>query len=397
VELVNPGTLGADGGNVKVQSHRWEPASGWDAPLPVARPGPDDTLVLAFGSPKLDSRTACALHELHAAFPTAVITGCSTAGAIHDDEVCDGGLAVTVTTFDATKVACVAVPVHEASHSYETGTAIVTRLRDDLPGVSGILVLSEGIGVNGSRLVDGMTDAGGPGVAVSGGLAADDDRFEETWVLVDGQPQRTHVVAVGFAGSVAFGHGTGSGWDIFGHERRITRVEGNVLFELDGRPALDLYKEYLGERADGLPGAALRFPLAVRTGGGDQAVVRTILAVDEVERTLTFAGDLPAGGLAQLMRPNHERLVHGALEAATTALAGLGADITGDVLALAVSCVGRRLVMGVRTEEELEAVRTAMPAATVTGFYSYGEISPGTAGLARLHNQTMTVTAIAER
>ena len=187
------------------------------------------------------------------------------------------------------------------------------------------------------------------------------------------------------------------GWDRFGPERTVTRSEGNVLFELDGKPALDLYKTYLGERASGLPATALLFPLALRARAGEEkSLVRTILAVDESARSLTFAGDVPQGSLAQLMRANFDRLVDGAEGAAlmTRGRCGKGRS----TLAVAISCVGRRLVLGERTEEELEAVGDVLPeGARVLGFYSYGEISPFATGRCDLHNQTMTLTTLQER
>ena len=173
----------------------------------------------------------------------------------------------------------------------------------------------------------------------------------------------------------------------------MTRSVGNVLYELDGRPALQLYKDYLGARAAELPASALLFPLAIRSAGRAE-VVRTILAVDEADQTMTFAGDIPEGCTAELMRANSDRLVEGAHEAA---IAARKVGSSGEVLAIAVSCVGRRLLLGQRTEDELDAVVSALgPDVTLAGFYSYGEISPGDQGFAELHNQTMTLTTITE-
>jgi hypothetical protein len=201
---------------------------------------------------------------------------------------------------------------------------------------------------------------------------------------------------VGFYGDhVHLGHGSKGGWDIFGPERRVTKSSGNILYELDGRPALQLYKEYLGERAAGLPATGLLFPLSLRvTKSENKSLVRTILAVDEAHQSMTFAGDIPEGYLAQLMRANFDRLVQGASEAAQSTSRNNG---SAAVLAVAISCVGRRLVLGERTEEETEAALEVLPRGTAqVGFYSYGEISPYASGLCDLHNQTMTLTTISE-
>jgi hypothetical protein len=197
---------------------------------------------------------------------------------------------------------------------------------------------------------------------------------------------------------VRVGHGSKGGWDIFGPERLVTRAEGNVLYELDGRPALELYKSYLGDRAAGLPATGLLFPLSLRSGeeGDERRLVRTILAVDEAAQSLTFAGDIPTGSRVQLMRANFDRLVEGAASAA--AMTALRGAAEGPVLSVAISCVGRRLVLGERTEEETEATLEALPpGAQQVGFYSYGELSPFAAGRCDLHNQTMTLTTLWER
>jgi hypothetical protein len=235
-------------------------------------------------------------------------------------------------------------------------------------------------------------------VRVSGGLAADGDRFRQTWLLVDGQRQTGRVLGVGFYGArLRVDTGCEGGWQDFGPSRRITRSDGAVLHELDGKPALDLYRNYLGDRAAELPGAALRFPLSIHPPGqGAQPTVRTILGIDESTRSMTFAGDMPLGWEARLMRSSPERLIDSAAAAARDALIG-GAD-AGPTLLVSVSCVGRRLVLGERTEEEIEAALDGAAAGSVhVGFYSYGEIAQGRGhGGCRLFNQTMTITAFSE-
>jgi hypothetical protein len=218
--------------------------------------------------------------------------------------------------------------------------------------------------------------------------------------LKDRTPQSGYVTAVGFYGDhIRLGHGSKGGWDKFGPERQVTKSIGNVLYELDGRPALGLYKEYLGDRASGLPATGLLFPLAIRTSQAEgKVLVRTILAVDEATQSMTFAGDIPEGVFAQLMRANFDRLIQGASEAATLTFDHHnGSYSDSPTLSIAISCVGRRLVLGERTEEEIEATLEILPKGSrQIGFYSYGEISPYKSGACDLHNQTMTLTTIAE-
>ena len=322
--------------------------------------------------------------------------GCSTSGEIWGTEIKDESLTFGIVQFENTETKTAAAPVCDPTQSFHAGESLGrTLLRPDLRGV---LVLSDGLHVNGSELVRGLNAVLPESVVVTGGLAGDGVKFQRTWVLHEGKPQEKMVTAVGFYGDrIHIGHGSKGGWDIFGPERKVTRSEGNVLFELDGKPALQLYKDYLGDRANGLPATGLFFPLTIRSQNDqDKQIVRTILAVDEPTQSMTFAGDIPEGSLAQLMRANFDRLVAGASQAAT--LTGMNTSDHQSTLAIAISCVGRRLVLGERTEEEIEATLDVLPPHTQQiGFYSYGEISPYANGACDLHNQTMTLTTISEK
>lgn len=352
------------------------------------------TLVIVFGAPGFAER-AEAFRDLAAAYPQAQIVGCSTSGEILGATVQDNSLAVAVLQFEATRLAVTTASVTSAQDSRAAGEALARQLLQ--PDLRGVFVLSDGILVNGSELVRGLNAVLPETVVVTGGLAGDGVSFGRTWVIKDGRPQAGFISAVGLYGEhVRLGHGSKGGWDIFGPERIVTRAAGNVLYELDGKPALALYKEYLGERAAELPAAALLFPLALRAGpADDKQIVRTILAVSEPDQSMTFAGDMPVGYHARMMKANFDRLVDGASAAAL--MTKEHNPCSGPALAIAVSCVGRRLVLGERTEEELEAVLEVLPPGTLqVGFYSYGEISPYATGHCDLHNQTMTLTTICE-
>lgn len=369
------------------------PDKGWAQPLPTHLDGPD-TWVLAFGGRALQDKPA-AVHELAAAFPRSVVMGCSSAGEIADRQVADGSISVAVARFGATQLRRASTPLADASESAAAGQRLAAQLPTE--GLRAVFLLAGGLAVNGTDLLRGLTDALPAGVAMSGGMAGDGSRFEQTWVLDEGQPREHCVTAIGLYGDqLRIGHGCSGGWTEFGPERRITRAEGNVLYELDGQPALSLYKHYLGNLSAELPGSALLFPLSLRTAPGSTPVVRTILGIDEATQSMTFAGDMPEGSMTQLMRTNVDRLVASAEDAAMQALDGLGAQ--GPVLAVSVSCIGRRLVMGERTEEEVEAVVDALPPGSAhAGFYSYGEFGTSLGcHTAELHNQTMTLTVFSE-
>jgi hypothetical protein len=378
---------------MQIEVFDYRPTEGWQLESFPAMDS-EQTLVLAFGDSALvDHPTP--FKDLRAAYPLARVLGCSSAGEIRDKQVQDGTLVVAVARFKHTRLEAITLPTGASEGARDTGRALAQGLA--APDLVGVLVLSDGLHVNGSQLVSGLNDVFQGSVIVTGGLAGDGDRFQRTWVLDRGQPVDHVVSALGLYGHrVRVGYGSRGGWDIFGPERRVTRAVGNQLFELDGRSALALYKDYLGDLASGLPGAGLRFPLAVRASAADEKrLVRTLLAVDETDGSVTFAGDVPEGYLAQLMCTNLDHLVDGA-EGAARMTSNRGTD--GDqMLAIAISCVGRRMVLGERTEEEVEATLEELPAGTSqVGFYSYGEISPYASGVCDLQNQTMTLTTIHE-
>jgi len=362
----------------------------WSQPFPSL--DSDRTMIIAFAAPSYGARGEV-LAELAAAYPSSAMIGCSTSGEIDQTRIRDDSITVAAVRFAHTRVRRARARLESATDSFPAGIAIATALRaDDLRAV---IVLSEGVHVNGSELVRGLNSRLPDDVVITGGLAGDGARFARTWVLADGRPESNTVVAVGLYGErLRLTHGSQGGWDAFGPERVVTASTGNVLHTLDGRPALTLYKEYLGDRAAGLPSSALLFPLALRASkDGVNSVVRTVLSVDEATQSMTFAGDVPTGHYAKLMRANFDRLILGAQGAG---LAALGAH-EGPVLSIAISCVGRRLVLGERTEEETEAtLDTLPPRTTQVGFYSYGEISPHATGRCDLHNQTMTLTVVSE-
>ena len=327
--------------------------------------------------------------------PGAIVLGCSTGGEIHGSDVLDESISLTSLSFDRTRLKSAEAAVANAGDSFEAGKKIGKQLA--AADLKTIFVLSDGTRVNGSELIRGVRADAGNKVVITGGLAGDGPRFGTTYVGLNDAPAPGRVAAVGFYGdAIAVGHGSAGGWDVFGPERRITRSKGNVLYELNGKPALDLYKHYLGDDAKGLPGSALLFPLKVfPPDRPHEALTRTIVAVDEKERAMTFAGDMPQGHCAQLMRGNFDRLVEGAADAAHQAVLPL----PGDRVAILVSCIGRKLLLGQRICEEVEAVKDVFGDGTaLTGFYSYGEVSPHAAtDCAELHNQTMTITVLGER
>jgi hypothetical protein len=352
-------------------------------------------LVLIFGARQIleDSEIR---KQIISRYPNAQIAGCSTAGEIYGTEVTDNSIVVTAVSFESTTVQVASESGASKEKSFEIGQQLAQKL--NAKGLRHLFVLSEGLNINGSSLVQGLTQALPSHVTITGGLSGDGADFQRTVSICNEICESNLVTAIGFYGDkLTLGYASLGGWDPFGPERKITRSEGNILYELDNEPALSLYQRYLGPQAAELPASGLLFPLAIRSSDSQQALVRTILAINEQEKSITFAGDVPIGYSARLMKANFDRLIDGAMGAATASASSMSELSTQ--LAILISCVGRKLILKQRVEEEVEAVRDVLgPNIPLTGFYSYGEISPFTPNAkCELHNQTMTITTLSEK
>lgn len=377
---------------MEIANFNFTPERGWSVDNFPALDSPK-TLVIIFGASEYIENPE-PIEKLIKAFPQSKIIGCSTAGEIIGSTVTDASIVASVVKFRDTELQEISTEVKDVKNSFKAGEKIARELNNKQ--LKGVFVLSDGLVVNGSQLISGLNSVLPQEIIVTGGLAGDSDRFKKTWVIAKRQLRPHYISAIGFYGDkIKIGHGSRGGWDTFGPERHITKSEDNVLYELDGKPALQLYKEYLGELSKGLPATALLFPLAIRKNANHHEIVRTILGIDEKKQSMTFAGDVPKGYLAKLMRANFDRLITGANEAAKAA--GNAQKNKKDVLAVAISCVGRKLLLKQYTEEETESTLESLPKGTQQiGFYSYGEISPFGIGYCDLHNQTMTLTTFSE-
>ena len=351
-------------------------------------------LVLVFGAAEYIIKQEI-FQYLRKNYPAADIVLSSTAGEIINDRVCDNSVVATAIELEKTEIKSVKTNINDHKNSFETGNYLKKQLdRDDL---SGIFIISDGTVINGSELVEGLSHNNHRNIAITGGMAGDGPRFEKTFTGLNEIPSQGNVIAVGFYGNdILIGHGSVGGWDEFGRERVITRSVRNVLNELDEKNALDLYKQYLGDYANELPGSALLFPLSIRVNGSEKNLIRTILAVDDKEKTMTFAGNVPEGSVARLMKANFGKLIEASSIAATNSLKGIKNQ--EPELAILMSCIGRKLLLHERAYEEVEIAKQALGnGTTIAGFYSYGEISPFDMGTpCELHNQTMTITTFAE-
>ena len=352
----------------------------------------DANLFLLFISPDFNLKDDVLL-SLNLKYPKSTIIGCSTAGEISDVTVKDKTISLTAIQLEKTTLKKVSFQIKDMNCSYKAGEEIANKLNEN--DLKHVIVLSDGLNINGADLVSGLKSKI-PRVSITGGLAADGSAFNKTFVINDGKIVDKTIVGLGFYGDdLKVGYSSKGGWDSFGIERLVTKSNKNVLYELDGMPALEIYKSFLGEYANDLPSSGLLFPLSMRNSKNTTPLVRTILAINEEDQSLTFAGNIPQDSYVRLMKANIDRLISGAEDSAISANKNLKET---SELAILISCVGRRLVLKQLVEEEVEVVRDVIgDKPCITGFYSYGEIAPfGEFSPCELHNQTMTITTLSE-
>ncbi len=350
-------------------------------------------LVICFGSKSMLSDES-ETKRITSKFPNADIVFCTTSGEIFNDNVVDNTIVATAIAFEKSSLKLAETNIADHANSYGAAQKLIQSLpKDELVNV---MVISDGNRVNGSELIKGLNHGVDGKILVTGGLAGDGVDFKSTLVGLNSHPKEGQIVAIGFYGNqLQVSHGSMGGWETFGPEREVTKSSGNVLYEIDGKSALELYKTYLGDEARNLPSSALLFPLSMINDELSQPVVRTILSISENEGSMTFAGDIPTGSKVRFMKANFDKLTSAAGDAAQQTM---GKNNIKPDLAILISCVGRKLILGPRTEEEVEAVRELYGDGTLlSGFYSYGEISPLKDELScNFHNQTMTITSFHE-
>ena len=379
---------------MKIQQKKFAKSTGWE----VVRNGDFDAkncnLIIVFGNRALLADKSI-YNYIKETYPNAAILMNSTAGEIIDTNVNDETVSLTAIQLEKTTIKTAIVQIEDLQCSFKAGVNLAAQL--NAPDLKNVLVIADGQKVNGSDLVLGMQESLDKNVIITGGLAGDGAQFEKTLIGLNEIPIEGRIAAIGFYGnSISITCGSVGGYDSFGHERLITKSKQNILYELDNKPALDIYKRYLGDYANDLPASGLLFPLSIRTNDYNSSLVRTILAVNEEEKSLTFAGNMPEGSYARLMTANFDRLIEGASLAAQHTIKDI---IKEPDFALLISCVGRKLVLNQRIEEEVEVVRNIYGNKTaIAGFYSYGEIAPSLGyHKSELHNQTMTITTFTEQ
>ena len=355
-----------------------------------------EPLVLVFGN-RFMLQEKNIFNEVRDIFKDGHIVFGSTSGDITSESVSDDSIIITAIEFEKSNFLIKTANVLNSNvqiDSFKTGKELIEQLPKE--NLKYAFVVADGSYTNGSQLTKGMNAATKDRLLITGALCGDATRFETTLSSYNENPKEGKIVAIGFYGeTLEVTFASNGGWISFGPERVVTKSTGNILFELDGKPALDLYKTYLGEKSKELPGAALRYPLKVKSSEGNKSIARSILNINEEKKSMILAGDILEGSKVQLIMTNVDNIVNAAEIGAVNALE---LRKNNPQLAILISSIGRKLVLDQRVEEEVEEVIQVIGEETrICGFYSYGEIAPFDGEMnCQLHNQAMAITLISE-
>ena len=361
----------------------------------LAELGRAPDLVILFSSAKYDA--ARVLEGIHSRLSAAVpLVGCSSYAEIDSEQALTSSIVAMGLVLEGITVRTFHVEGRGVD-SFTAGREAGLDLRGFAPDL--IITFPDVLEMNATRFLLGLQDALGKDMPIVGGAPADDGAFKATYQIHGRDVMSGGAVGVALKGPLAIVTAAKSGYTPVGATHTSTRVEdGKVVLEIDGRPALDIYRDYLGKRAAQMPAVSIEFPIGV-VGGieGTQRrtddallLVRAIFQVDEARGALILGGDVPEGAAIRVMRATKEDVVRGADEATVMALEAMPAPD----LALIFSCMSRKSVLGPRFKDECRASFARLPEGLPrAGFYTFGELSP-VQGTTMHHESTYTLVLL---
>lgn len=267
-----------------------------------------------------------------------------------------------------------------------------------------LITFLDGLAENGAAAVRGVQAVLGENLPIMGGSAGDDFKFEKTYQYLDDQVLTCSMVGVGLSGAFSFGVGVRHGWEPVGLPMKVTKSEGGRLIKINNRPALSIYEDYFGKRAEELikePIArmAYTYPLGMSVEGSDELLIRDVVIANE-KGEITCAAEIPEGSEIRLMLGDPDKAVAAAREAAQDALKQLKGASPKAIFVF--DCVARHKLLGPRIGEEITAIQEVLgKEVPLIGFYTYGEQAPlggvlGPKCRSVFHNETMTLLVLGE-
>ncbi|MBM3272405.1 hypothetical protein FJY94_03985 [Candidatus Kaiserbacteria bacterium] len=338
----------------------------------------------------------------------ALLVGASTAGEITTvGPLKKHSVAVMLITSDSIRFSA-AADTTVGTDARAAGKTVADKVKqlagDDFRA---LLMFPDVLVGNGADIVRGILDSLGDHFPVMGGAAGDDFKFSKTFQYLNDQVLSGAVVGLGLSGTFRLGVGVKHGWIPIGSPSRVTKSQGSILHELDGKPAIKLYEDYFGEeearhlKEETLAKLAIAYPLGMRIAGSEEMLLRDPLSVD-AHGSITCAAEIPEGAEVQLMIGSRESAVAVAREAAQYALNQLeGAQPKAVII---FNCIARNKLFGERAGDEIAAIQEVLgPSVPLLGFYTYGEQAPLGGEVRNLercnpafHNETVVICVLGD-
>lgn len=363
-------------------------------------------LVFAFASVKYNQEKM--IEGIRDASGNAPLVGCSSAGEITEESPHEEAVVVIVVASDViTFTYDVSERVSEGARI--AGQEVAQKVQKNAPGeLEAFLTFPDVLTGNGADIVRGVRDELGEHFPVIGGAAGDDFLFEKTYQYADDQVISGGVTGVGLSGDFALGVGVRHGWMPAGTPRTVTKSDGAELYELDNEPAIELYREYFGEKTEKLqeePLAriAITYPLGIKVPDLDEYLIRDPITVNE-DGSITCAAEIPEGSEIRIMVGNKEKAIDAAEDAAKKLMNDFEAQNAEPEMVLLFNCIAREKLFGQRAQDEIDTIRNTIgDNVPIAGFYTYGEQAPlGGEVLdkekiqSQFYNETVVICALGE-
>ncbi len=372
----------------------------------VDKLGEDPDLIIVFASVQYDQEKM--LSGVRSVSKETLLVGSSTAG-----EITTAGPAkrhsVAVMAIKSSDIQfSAAVGENIAADPRVAGQKVAAEVRK-LAGdkLKAFIMLPDVLVGNGADTVRGVLDSLGEHFPVVGGASGDDFKFVKTYQYLNDKVYSGAVVGLGLAGSFKMGIGVKHGWIPISTPMKVTKSSGSVLHELNGQPAINIYKNYFGEeeaqqlQKETLAKLAITYPLGIVVTGSEEMLIRDPISVDE-HGSITCAAEIPEGSSIQLMIGSYMKAIEVAQIAAENAVAQLEGAAPKAVIIF--NCIARNKLFGERAGDEISAIQTAVGTDTpLIGFYTYGEQAPLGGEVRNLdkcnpafHNETVVICVLGE-
>ncbi len=330
--------------------------------------------VFVFSAIKYDQKKMLA--GVNSVIKNVPLIGCSTDGEITTDGYKEDSVSLMVLNSDELSFS-IGYGFEANKDARKTGQDVAQmtldkRANEKQPAI--FFLFGDGVKANGAELVRGAQLVLGEEFHIVGGLAGDGFRFQETYQYYDNQVITDGAVGLLISGDVQVATGVQHGWTFIGRGRKVTKAVGNVVYELDGESVFKIYEDYLGERANELPGVAFEFPFGV-IDENNHHYLRCPVGVDREAGTVTFAGEVPVGATIKMTTGTTIEAINAAREASESALSKLGTNTTPAAIFI-FDCCARKKVLGRRIQHEINAIQGILGGnVPLIGFYTYGEIA----------------------